>query len=69
MKTLLLLAGAIFASAPVCEQPSSRTHVLAALHADKNCPKPSPTAPSSPAKKPAPKDRDTRPSPPAHLFM
>jgi hypothetical protein len=76
MNTFLLLAGTLLTPVASCEQTkltcciTSRTQVVAALHADKNPAKqPAPSSPTTPAKKTAPKERDRRPAPPGHWFM
>lgn len=76
MKTLVLLCALRAAAAPACEKTQiahlgeAQCHVIACYQADKAPGKqPTPTAPSQPAKKQNPKDRGSRPTPPAHLFM
>ena len=80
MKTQLLLLGALLTAALACESSDGvvasdnggvRLHVLAATQSGKSAPtKQAPTtAPSTPAPKPAEKERTARPARPAYLFL
>ena len=74
MKTSVLLFGALTAplaceKTQLCGSGQAQSHLIAALQAGKAPTKQPCPAPSEPAKKPAPKERDTRPNPPGHLFM
>jgi hypothetical protein len=47
----------------------ARVSLIAATQSERGATKPAPPVPAAPAKKSAPKERDQRPTPPAHLFM